>query len=197
MKYKLFIFLILMAFQIEFTTASAEESFSYLIQASGKYCKHGLHAQPNGGPFSIFLFCDDALGSNIGVINTEPGAGPGAIQLTEAKVWDKWYTFDRFWQEKEWATDVVNFAWSPSLRYIYVATSRIYGDGGLFRLDLKERTAVRLLPTPKASYFSRLDKVEYYTYIDNINVKKKLIRVKIYTYDTDKALIAAEDIHLE
>jgi hypothetical protein len=57
-----------------------------LVEAVRSKCVHGLHKQPDGGPFSVFLFCDDALGSNIGVINTAPGAGPGAIALAGPKI---------------------------------------------------------------------------------------------------------------
>ncbi len=90
-----------MLLTVLFEVAFAKDSPTYLIQASPKYCRHGLHVQPNGGSFSVFLFCDDAVGSNIGVILTEPGAGPGKIRLTGTKVWDKWDTNNRFWQERE------------------------------------------------------------------------------------------------
>ncbi|MEJ2061105.1 MAG: hypothetical protein P8Y64_11580 [Gammaproteobacteria bacterium] len=118
----------------------------YLIVASPKVCKQGLYHQPSGGPFSVFLFCDDALGSNIGIINTADGAGPGTIPLPQPKTWDKWDVNDRFWQQPEWATDVNSFAWSPDLRFLYVATSGIYGTGDLYKLDLVKRTYVTLLP---------------------------------------------------
>ncbi|MBI5483653.1 MAG: hypothetical protein HY888_04215 [Deltaproteobacteria bacterium] len=64
------------------TSVSAEER---LVDVAPK-CKHGLHSQPNKGPFSVFLFCDDALGANIGIILTERGAGPGNVPLNEMKV---------------------------------------------------------------------------------------------------------------
>jgi hypothetical protein len=117
-----------------------------LVEAVRSKCVHGLHKQPGGGPFSVFLFCDDALGSNIGVINTAPGAGPGAIALPGPKIWDKWDVNDRFWQEPEWSTDIISFAWSPDLKFLYVATSHIYGEGGLYKLDLVKRTYTKLLP---------------------------------------------------
>jgi len=56
-------------------TIFAQTPTHYLIQAQSKNYQHRLHSQPNKGPFSVFLFCDDALGSNIGVILTEPGGG--------------------------------------------------------------------------------------------------------------------------
>jgi hypothetical protein len=179
------------------TTAVGQTSSPYLIQASQTPCKHGLHPQPKGGPFSVFLFCDGALGSNIGVILTERGAGPGKIELSRTNVWDKWKwdTNDRFWQEKEWATDVENFAWSPSFRYIYAATSGIYGDGGFFKLDLKDRVFERLLPKPSANYSDQL-RMGYLTKIEKLDLKKSNITAGIYLYETHK-LIARESFPLD
>ena len=136
------------------------------------------------------------MGSNIGVILTEPGGGPGAIKLTGEKAWDKWYTNDRFWQDKLWATDVVNFLWSPSLRYLYVATSGIYGDGGFFKLDLQDRSSSRLLPDPSAKYSQRL-KSDYYTMIDKVDIEKNYITVGVYVYDETLILVAQEEIPLD
>jgi hypothetical protein len=59
----------------------AQNKSNYLVITSQKACRHGIHEQPNEGPFSVFLFCDDAGGSNIGVILTEKGADPGKIKL--------------------------------------------------------------------------------------------------------------------
>ena len=174
----------------------AQTPTPYLIQAQSKNCQHRLHPQPNKGPFSVFLFCDDALGSNIGVILTEPGGGPGALKRTGDMVWNKWYTNDRFWQDKLWATDVVNFLWSPSLHYLYVATSGIYGDGGFFKLDLKERSSSRLLPYPLAKYLNRLED-GYFTKIEKVDIENKLIIVGIYVYDYDLTLVVQEEIPLE
>jgi len=177
-------------------TTFAQTPTPYLIQTQSENCQHRLHPQPNKGPFSVFLFCDDALGSNIGVILTEPGGGPGAIKLTGDMIWDKWYTNDRFWQDKLWATDVVNFLWSPSLRHLYVATSGIYGDGGFFKLDLKERSYRRLLPDPSAKYMHHLEG-GYLTKIEKVDIEKDRIIVGIYVYDETFTLVAQEEIQLE
>lgn len=127
--------------------SNAEGQHQFLVQVSPASCTHGLHAQPGDGPFSVFVFCDDAGGVNIGVILTQPGAGPGKLELKDTKTWDKWSCNDRFWQDSDWATDVTSFAWSPSYRYLYVATSAIYGEGGIFKLDLQNRTSSRLAPS--------------------------------------------------
>ena len=93
-----------------------------LVKAGAKACTQRLYRQPNGGPFSVFLFCDDALGSNVGVINTSAGAGPGRIELGPTKEWSKWSVSDRFWQDPVWAADITSFAWSRDLKSLYVAT---------------------------------------------------------------------------
>jgi hypothetical protein len=169
----------------------ADDTTQYLVQASPEVCRHGLHAQPNGGPFSIFLFCDDGQGSNIGIILSEPGAGPGKIKLTGEKTWDSWYPNDRFWQEKQWATDVVSFLWSPSFEFLYVATSDIYGDGGLFKLNLKERKVERLLPNKSANYFKKIA-LGYSTKIERIDLERKKIIISIK--DETGTSVAKEEI---
>jgi hypothetical protein len=197
MKYKwnfhrIVFLIVILVYGISF----AQESSYYLIQAQFEDCRHGLHAQPNGGPFSVFLFCDDALGSNIGVILTQPGAGPGNIKLNTEQIWDQWNTSDRFWQDNLWATDVVNFLWSPSLRYLYVATSGVYGNGGFFKLDLQARVSKCVLPDTSANYFSGL-KTGYLTNIEKVDTENELITIGIYSYDETRMLIAKEEIPLE
>jgi hypothetical protein len=162
-----------------------------IVEASSQKCTHGLHPQPNNGPFSVFLFCDDALGSNIGIILTERGAGPGNVPLNDQKVWQTWDTVNRFWQDRKWAADVINFVWSPSQRYLYVATSGIYGDGGFFKIDLREHTYQQLMPSPNAPYKFQL-KDMYYTRIRTIDLKNKKIVVEISLWDRKEERVATE-----
>jgi hypothetical protein len=130
---------------------------------------------------SQFLFCDDALGANIGIILTERGAGLGNVPLNEMKVWPNWEPTKRFWQEDKWAADVTSFAWGPSQRYLYVTTSGIYGDGGLFKIDLREHSYQRLLPNGQAKYKS-LSPHQFFTKIINADSKAKKIKVRISLY---------------
>ena len=146
-----------------------------LVQAYPKVCAQRLYQQPNGGPFSVFLFCDDAAGSNIGVINTSGGAGPGRIELGPTKEWSKWNVNDRFWQDRAWATDVTSFAWSPDLRSLYVATSKIYGTGAVYKLDLVSRTFSVLIPdcrgTSKYGCSTEITEVDQKSGIVSINIE--------------------------
>jgi hypothetical protein len=131
---------------------------------SQKNCISGLHPQPADGPFAVFVFCDDALGANIAVINISPGAGPGAIRLVgPRKEWNHWNVSDRIWQEASWATDVTSFAWSSDLCLLYVATSGTYGTGAVYRLDLVARVATKIFSLlsdgidPKYSMIARIE----------------------------------------
>jgi hypothetical protein len=128
--------------------AAGATAAEYVVKAQGKDCVAGLHRQPAGGPFSVFLFCDDAAGSNIGVVNTEGAAGPGRIELPHPRTWDKWAPGNRFWQDQEWAADITSFAWAPDLKSLYVGTADIYGSGALYKLDLVRRTYATLIPKP-------------------------------------------------
>ena len=142
--------------------AALAADVQYLTRVTAKACKHGLSPQPAGGPFSVFVFCDDAGGVNIGVINTQPGAGPGAIDIRPSREWSHWNVNDRFWQDRAWATDVTSFAWSPDLRSLYVGTSEVYGTGNLYKLDLVNRTSQVLVPKadwktdPKAGHATEI-----------------------------------------
>jgi len=193
---KIFFICIIPLLSIVMGNALAGESSDYLIQVAPNNCKHGILSQPNGGPFSVFIFCDDAAGVNIGIVLTEPGAGPGSIELTGHKAWDGWDTNDRFWQNKKWATDVVSFAWSPSLKFAYVGTSGVYGDGGLFKLSLVDRTFSRILPNPSAKYFSNL-KSGYLTSVKTFDVKRNKAIVEIYLYGEERKLFTTEEIVFE
>lgn len=159
-------------------SAVAEE---YFINTSHKTCKHGLHEQPDFGPFSIFVFCDDAMGSNIGIINATPGAGPGGIDLGPTKEWPNWYVNNRFWQESGWATDTTAVVWSKDLKSLYVPTSPIYGTGNLYKLNLVEKKAAILIPNTTVELSP---KHSHSTKILSVNPDTGDITVKLEFYNT-------------
>jgi hypothetical protein len=100
-------------------------------------CPHGVHLQENG-PFAVLVSCEDALGSYLGVMHY------GRLGVP---VSGKWSLGDRFWQEKPWAQDVTAYAWSSDGKNLYVSTSGIYGEIGIYQLDLPNRTSRRIYPT--------------------------------------------------
>jgi hypothetical protein len=93
--------------------------------------------QPNG-PFAAIVFPEDALGNYLGIIYYD------SMNLPEN---NKWSLENRFWQGKPWASDITSIAWGPSGKFLYVATDEIYGDGGLFQLDLYAKTYQKIFPT--------------------------------------------------
>jgi hypothetical protein len=102
-------------------------------QIAGRGCKGGAHTQPEG-PFGVYVFCDDALGTNIAVFYP---------QLGDPK-YEKWSVTRRFWQDGPWAADVSGLGWVPGRNLLVVATSEIYGSGDVYLLDLEKQTFVDL-----------------------------------------------------
>lgn len=176
----------------------AKDQNRYLVHVSPRSCTHGLHAQPNDGPFSVFVFCDDALGVNIGVILTEPGSGPGKLKLEGTKTWDKWNNTDRFWQDSTWAADVTSFAWSPSYRYLYIATSAIYGDGGVFKLDLKNKKSSRIPNSEFGNHSNLIDsKGIFKTTITEFDVNTNKMTIELILRSSGNKVIKVHDIEFE
>ena len=105
-------------------------------------CVPGFHSLPNG-PFAVMIYCEDALGDYLAVIHAAPIGAP-------ADQSGKWSLEDRYWFDPLWASDITGFKWSPNGRELLVSTSGIYGSGGLFNLDLLNRTSTQLLPKGKS-----------------------------------------------
>jgi hypothetical protein len=120
--------------------------------------------QPNG-PFAVMTFNEGALGVNIGVIYYDKMRVPAD---------GNWWISERFWSDRLWSSDVTNILWGPSGKYLYVSTSRIYGNGGVFRLDLKNRTAEQFYPTNDISSTEILQ-----TEISGFNDKTKILEIRV------------------
>lgn len=111
------------------TWADSSES----TQISPKYCKEGVNKQP-GGPFALYIFCDDALATNVAVFLSDmhnPLRGP--YLLTK-----------RFWQNEEWSADVSDILWLSDGKHLLIATSPIYGTGEIYKLDLENRKYISI-----------------------------------------------------
>ena len=111
-----------------FSSVSLAEVAPVLI--SPKYCKDGAKKQPNG-QFAIYVFCDDALGTNIAVYLYDLG-NPFRGKYKLGK---------RFWQGEAWSYDVTSYVWLKDNKYLLIATSAIYGSGSLYLLNLEEQTS--------------------------------------------------------
>ena len=121
---------IILIFLLSFSSLAFGESAS-VIPLGPQQCTEGEHHQTEG-PFVIYVFCDDALGTNISIFLKELGAPfMGAYTLTK-----------RFWQSYEWGADVTAFSWLPGSEYVVISTSKIYGSGKVYKLNLKEQKSV-------------------------------------------------------
>jgi hypothetical protein len=115
-------------------------------------CNPGLYRQPKG-PMALILFCEDALGTYIGLVYYESMKSPVPydfflkLSAVEKETYYKVWSLDnRLWQTSIWASDVTSYAWGPDGTKLYVATSPIYGSGGLYELDLVRRQHKKLAP---------------------------------------------------
>jgi len=98
-----------------------------IVNVIGQDCEHGVYKQPEG-PFAVYVFCDDALATNIAVYLDRLGAPlSGSYKLGK-----------RFWQNEEWVHDVTSFAWLKN-NHLLLATSQIYGTGAIYKLDLSKQ----------------------------------------------------------
>jgi hypothetical protein len=118
----------------ESSTLVSFQQLSELKERQGVLVK-----QPNG-PFAAMLFNEFAQGIHIGIIYYQQMGNP---------VDGKWWISNRFWQEKPWNADITSFAWDVSGKYLYIGTSEVYGDGGLFKLDLFKKSFIKLYPKPE------------------------------------------------
>jgi hypothetical protein len=90
----------------------------------------GLYKQPNG-KYSLYYFDESALGNSIGIIYSKSMSGP---------IDGNWKIEDRFWQDSDWAMDVVSYCLLKERNNLLVSTSGVYGTGKVYILDLKQRT---------------------------------------------------------
>jgi len=84
----------------------------------------------------------------------------------------------RVWDSK-WATDVTSFAWSPSGKYLYVATRSIYNQGALFELDLVKKTYKKIFPSQNQD----IPDDYFFTKIESYDIKSNEMKVDIYSDD--------------
>ena len=98
-------------------------------------CTGGAVKAPTG-PFAVWVFCEDALGTHIGVVYADHMGAPSDRA---------WGINDRFWQEGPWASDVQTFAWSQDGTTLFVSTGAVYGSSTLYQLDVHDRKVYELI----------------------------------------------------
>ena len=108
---------------------------SNVVKISGN-CDQGL-AKLGHSSFSLYISCEGALGNYIGVMLTSKWSKFGNRY---------WEIGDRFWYEKSWGSDVHSYYYYSKKNMLYVATSNIYGIGGIYELNIKERKSRIIFP---------------------------------------------------
>ena len=103
--------------------------------------KNRIIKQPNG-PFAAMIFDEDALAIHTCVIYYENMGVP---------VEGKWSISERAWCSDKWGSDITSMYWCPDGKCLYVATSSVYGDGGVFKLDLYNKKSLKVYPTATKS----------------------------------------------
>ena len=93
--------------------------------------------QPNG-PFAAMIFDEDALAIHVCIIYYDNMGNP---------INEKWSISERAWCNRKWGSDITSLYWCPSGKCLYIGTSLIYGDGGVFRLDLYNKTFTKIYPS--------------------------------------------------
>lgn len=155
---------------------NAGDGSGRVIDLMGSSCEHGPAKQP-GGHFVAFVFCDDALGTNLGIILSRLSDDTDTTGV--------WRVDQRFWQEGPWVTDVTSLAWDPFSNRLFVATSEVYGDGGVFVLDLPSKRHERIYSIADVDSQTFVDtatslKAEsHFGFIEELNVEERSVTVSI------------------
>ncbi len=155
---------------------NAGDDSSGIIDVMGSSCEQGPAKQPNGH-FLAFVFCDGALGSNLGIILSELTEDTDATGV--------WGVDQRFWQDGPWVTDVTSFAWDPFSDRLYVATDATYGDGAVYVLDLLGKKHRRIYSIDDIdsqtveNAAERLQAESHFGFIEKLDVEERSVTVSI------------------
>ncbi len=162
-NHNIFILMIVLSLMIPIAgTSECKEIKSTQLWIEGQdKCEHGLHLQPNG-PIAVMIFCEDAVGTYIGIVYYEHMEAPAPLhflrKLSEKEksdFYNTWSLANRLWQDPLWASDVTGYAWAPDGTKLYVSTSDIYGSGALYELDLVRKRYKQVAPVKKEVTISK------------------------------------------
>jgi hypothetical protein len=84
--------------------------------------------------FAVFMWQEDAQGNKMGILDSGTTELPGPWRAS---------IDTRFWSGK-WSEDIVAFGWSPNGEELLVMTGDVFNDGGVYWLDLMNRTAEKI-----------------------------------------------------
>ncbi len=103
-----------------------------VVQISEETCGKQIGSPQENSPFEVYVFCEGALGRYIGIMRKGQMGAPNI---------GGWTFTNRFWQDDTWSTDVMSIAWVNDGKSLLVSTSEIYGEGGIYILNLESRSS--------------------------------------------------------
>ncbi|MBN1254180.1 MAG: hypothetical protein JXA50_02800 [Deltaproteobacteria bacterium] len=171
---KIFLLMLFLGVVVHITSAYAETSNDKLLVCTDYYQfkpeqkDPRLIKQPNG-PFAVMVFQEYALGVHIGIIYYDQMGNP---------LDGKWWISERFWDDRNWGSDITSLCWGSDGKFLYVGTSQIYGDGGLFRINLFEKQYTRIYPE-SAKTPPNISMTE----IISVNRTERKMKVKVFQND--------------
>lgn len=153
----------------------ANERYLHVMSQEEAQVPMELVSQPNG-PFAVSVFDEGSLSTFVGSFYYGFMGNP---------VDGAWKIDDRFWQKGDWVSDVTSFAWGKSGKYLYVGTANVYGDGGLFKLDLLKRTSERIFPSEDILKKNGLTGSSYASTIVSVDLQKSRMTVELSPQDEE------------
>ena len=142
------------------------ESITPIIYDS--IAKDRIIKQPNG-PFAAMIFDEYALGIHLCIIFYDQMGMPSN---------GKWSISDRTWCNEKWGSDITSIYWCPNGKRIYVGTSSVYGDGGVFRLDLYTKAFKKVYPSEDLLSTGKQGK-RYVSSSEIVEASKTNLRLKV------------------
>jgi len=153
-------------------------SWSNDVNVLSNNCTPGLH-RLGDSQFALFTSCEGALGNYIAIIMN------GRWSEYGSKSWD---IGDRFWYEHSWGKDVTSTYFYASENVLYVSTSSVYGNGGIYKLDLISKKAILFYPKS-----IDLIQPEEFLQIEAVKSKDKLLVSKMIDGRKDYIELSIEE----
>jgi hypothetical protein len=129
---------------------------------------HRIIKQPNG-PFAAIIFNEDALAIHACIIYYDNMGNPKN---------EKWDISERTWCSRKWGSDITSLYWCPNGKCLYIGTSLVYGDGGVFRLDLYSKKVTKVYPPANLNPTGKEGK-KYVSSTEIIGAIKDKLKIKV------------------
>jgi hypothetical protein len=143
-----------------------------LHQVRPAVCEGGFRAEPGGGPYGVFLFCDDAHATTIGAVCAHATDCPK----------ENWGPSSRFWQDASWCRNVRTYAWHPDGDCLLVGTGETDGSAKVYLLDLPRKSAAVIFrsdgPLPEGASGVIID-------LAGVDPREHTFMVKVAHFGTD------------